>query len=671
MSIIKERNIEHLIHRIKQEDKKPIIFLGAGASVTGGIPLASEIKNDIFEKYKDNPEIREICDLDKSYSEIMACLSPYERNELFKGYTDNAKINVTHIYLAQLMKQNFIDYVLTVNFDDLIIRALALYNIFPPIYNMAIYKDLTTDTPPLKSVVYLHGQHHGSWLLNTEEEMDKVKEYIPSVLNSIKNRIWIFIGYSGEDPVFKHIIKLGRFNKGLYWVTYKNNNPGENVCDELLNKSNKESFLIKGYESDSFMLELNTQLGLPEPDIIDKPFTALKETIETIVDINDDEKYRGVKERFEIAKKQTDEAIDQYEKGNIDNFDNLRAEIDLNILKKQIIDLIIKKEFDEENPIIKKAIKMNIKETNFILSDYFNNWGRDTALNPLFKKDKVLNIASIKNFEKATLLNPTSHHAFCNWGSTIVSLAKLERDEKLYYESFEKYKISTSLNPKYYEAFSNWGVAIAELAKLKRDEKLYYESFEKYKNSTSLNPYDYEAFNNWGVAIAELAKLERDEKLYYESFEKYKISTSLNPKYYEAFSNWGVAIANLAKLKNDEKLYYESFEKYKISSSLNPNYYEAFSNWGVAIAELAKLKNDEKLHEEAFEKYLKAFNLSGRCYNLSCGYAFKKNKERAFGLLEASLKNREVELSHVEQDDDWNGYRDDPDFIDLISRYTN
>ncbi len=57
----------------------------------------------------------------------MNCIDPNARNKLLKGYIDRAQINVTHIYLAQLIKEGFADYVLTVNFDNLMLRAMALF----------------------------------------------------------------------------------------------------------------------------------------------------------------------------------------------------------------------------------------------------------------------------------------------------------------------------------------------------------------------------------------------------------------------------------------------------------------------------------------------------------------------------------------------------------------
>ncbi|MBE9561360.1 MAG: hypothetical protein IMF12_00670, partial [Proteobacteria bacterium] len=64
---------------------KPIFFLGAGASKTGNIPLASEIVTDILKNHADNPKVKRLEDTYKTYSKLMGCLIPDERNELLKG----------------------------------------------------------------------------------------------------------------------------------------------------------------------------------------------------------------------------------------------------------------------------------------------------------------------------------------------------------------------------------------------------------------------------------------------------------------------------------------------------------------------------------------------------------------------------------------------------------
>jgi tetratricopeptide (TPR) repeat protein len=628
--------IEDLAYLLKQAKieglPQPIVFLGAGASKTGGVPLARDIVKDILKIYKENPKVKALPDEAKSYAKLMECLTPFERNKLLKGYIDNAKINVTHIYLAQFMIEGYVDYVLTVNFDNLMLRALALFNNFPATYDMAILKDLTTTNFKEKSVVYLHGQHHGLWLLNTQEEMNKVNEIIPPILNSIKDRRpWIFVGYSGEDPIFEHILKLGRFDNGLYWVTYKDNTPNNAVCTELLEKANTNTFLIKGYDSDSFMLRLNSVLNLPQPKIIDKPFSSLKNTLENIVDIDDDEHFKGVKERLEIVKDDVKKAIRQFEEGIVETNENLKDEIDIGLLKKQIIDIRLSEEYkeDEIEELSKIASKISNNEINEQLSDLYNEWG-----------------------------------------VAIFDLAKLQNSESLYQKSIEKYETATILNPKNYYAFNNWGNAILDLAKLQNSESLYQKSFEKYETATTLNPQYYEGFNNWGIAILRLAKLQNSESLYQKSFEKYETATILNPQFYEGFNNWGIAILGLAKLQNSESLYQKSIEKYKTATILNPKYESAFSNWGSSLIHLFKLTQKADFLDESIEKSLKSIQLGGSSYNLSCAYSLKKDKENALRILEQCLIKKEETINYIESDDDWEKYWEDEDFKALLEKYS-
>jgi tetratricopeptide (TPR) repeat protein len=534
---MKDCTIEKLAYRLKQAKEQnlpqPIVFLGAGASKTGEIPLAGEIITDILEHFKENPDIKDLQDENKTYPKLMDLLTPFERNKLLKGYIDRAKINVTHIYLAQLMEKGYVDYVLTVNFDNLMLRALALYNIFPPTYDMAILKDLTTTNFKEKSVLYLHGQHHGLWLLNTPEEMDKVREYIPPILKSIANeRPWIFVGYSGEDPIFNHIVNLGRFDNGLYWVCYKDNIPGERVCTHLLDKPLTNAFIIKGYDADSLMLKLNQELDLPQPLIIDKPFTSLKNSLENIVDIDEEEHFKDVKERLEIVKNQVNTAINQFEKGVIQTERNLKKKADINRLKKAIIDKRVKGEYDETEiaSIEKRISELNNTELNEQLANLYSDWGR-----------------------------------------TIRAEARRRKDEALYWQSFEKYEKATSLNPKHDTAFYNWGNAIAGLASLKSDETLYKQSFEKYEKAASLNQTDIDTFDNWGIAILKLARLKKDSALYRASIEKFKKAIELGGGSYNVS-----CVYALTKNKKNALKYLETSLK---NNQVNIQYVETDEDW--------------------------------------------------------------------------------------------
>ena len=736
---MKEIKIGHLAYLLKQAKEKnqpqPIFFLGAGASRSGNIPLASEIIKHILSNYSESPFIQELPTESRTYEKWMECLSPAQRDELLKKYVDEAKINVTHIYLAQLLKEKFVDYILTVNFDNLMLRALALYNIFPATYDMAILKDLTTRKIKEQAVVYLHGQSHGLWLLNTQEEMDKVKTIVPRIFDTIKdNRPWIFIGYSGEDPIFEHIKNLGRFDNGLFWVSYNDNNPNEGV-QKFLSTPNTNAFLLKGYDSDSFFIKLNSELGLGQPSIVDKPFTALKEMLNGIVDINDTDSFKGVKERLEIAKRQVKEAIQQYELGNLESETELKENSEIDLLKKEIINLIISEKYQEE---VISALEVKVKKIpddslQSLLSNLYYNWGTDLgnlAKSKEGKEAEELYQQSFKKFQKAIEIKPDLHEAYNNWGTDLGNLAKTKEGkeaEELYQQSFEKYQKAIEIKPDYHDAYYNWSTSLGNLAENKEGkeaEELYRQSFEKYQKAIEIKPDFHEAYNNWGSDLVNLAENKegkeaeelyrqsfekfqkaieikpnkheayynwgtylgnlaraKDEKeaeeLYHQSFEKYQKAIEIKPDNHEAYNNWGIYLGSLAKAKEGkeaEELYHQSFEKFQKAIEIKPDYHEAYCNWGTDLGHLAMIKEGkeaEELLQQSFEKYQKAIELGGKCYNLACFQAIKGNKKDALFYLDISLKKKEISVSFVKKDKDWTDFIKDIDFINILSRYIN
>ena len=690
---MKKATIKELAYKIKTAKKnnqpQPIFFLGAGASKTGDIPLASEIVTDILKKHSDNPLIQKLNKDDKTYSKLMECLDPFERDELLKGYISKAKINVTHIYLAQLIKEKYVDYVLTVNFDNLMLRALALFNEFPPTYDMAILKDLTTTSFKEKSVVYLHGQHHGLWLLNTKEEMEKVKTTVPRIIDSIKDkRPWIFIGYSGDDPIFEHVNSLGRFDNGLYWVTYNNNNPNNNV-KEFLEKPNTNANLIKGFDADSFMLKLNAELGLEQPDIVNNPFSSLKDMLNNIVDIDDQEHYKNVKIRLETSKKQVNEAIQQFEKGKFDPGDELKKSTEIDLLKKEIINLIIEESYQKENieRIENNAKKLKNEKINYLLADLYFNWGITLGKLAETKEGKEAEDyynQAFEKYEKAVEIKPDIYEAYNNWGFYLDKLAHSKKGKEaddLYNRAFGKFQKAIEIYSNLYTVFNNWGSALGRYAETKAGNEannLYNQAFEKIQKAIEIKPDYYEAYYNWGTYLGNLAKIKEKkeaENLYIQVFGKFQKAIEIKPDGYQAFHNWGTTLGDLAETKKGKEatnLLNQAIEKFQKAIEIKPNFHETFHNWGNILGKLAKTKEGieaEKLYEQAFEKFQKAVDLGGKVYNLACIYAIKSDKENALFYLNRSLEKDEVKVDFVKEDEDWKNYLEDEDFIKLLKKH--
>lgn len=318
-----------------------------------------------------------------------------------------------------------------------------------------------------------------------------------------------------------------------------------------------------------------------------------------------------------------------------------------------------------------KACKIFEKASDFssVSSALYNYWGASICELAKIYDDEILFYQSFEKFEYALEINPTSDVVYSNWGNSLSDLAKIKNDTELYEQSFEKFKAATKINSRNISAYYNWAIALCDLAELKSNEGLFNDSIEKYKIANKLHPNDDKIWYNWGIALWGLAELMKDTKLYNESFQKFKKAAAINPKNDSVYNNWGNAISSLAKLKNDENLYINSFEKYEQASKLSPKDADIYMNWGLAIFDYAKLKKSAEDLNEAIEKFKRVIDEGGESYNLSCVYAFKKDKSNALNLLELSLAKNEIKSSLVIVDEDWKAFWNDRQFKALINKY--
>ncbi|MBL4774282.1 MAG: hypothetical protein JKX98_12110 [Alcanivoracaceae bacterium] len=87
------------------------------------------------------------------------------------------------------------------------------------------------------------------------------------------------------------------------------------------------------------------------------------------------------------------------------------------------------------------------------------------------------------------------------------------------------------------------------------------------------------------------------------------------------------------------------------------------------MAKTKEGKESEQLYKQAFDKFKKAIEYGASSYNLSCTYALKKEKENALRYLNISILNNEIDIDFVENDEDWQYYLKDIEFIELLNSY--
>ena len=116
-------------------------------------------------------------------------------NQLFRSFFPAVNICATLFAIAQLIKHEFVDRVLTTNFDPLVVRACALVHEFPAVYDMAVKPKFRSGMVRDLAVFHLHGQRDGFVQLHKDDEVKDLKETLgPIFLDTAQNRTWIVAG---------------------------------------------------------------------------------------------------------------------------------------------------------------------------------------------------------------------------------------------------------------------------------------------------------------------------------------------------------------------------------------------------------------------------------------------------------------------------------------------
>ncbi|MGE5505207.1 MAG: TPR end-of-group domain-containing protein [Actinomycetota bacterium] len=274
------RKIDDVAHQLqynKEHGRSCVLLIGAGCSVSAGIPTASEIVKRIEREYRHKYQAAKT----KDYPGCMKRLALDERHDLIAEYVAKALINPAHVFIAQLIKAGYVDRVLTPNFDPLVVKACALFNEFPAAYDVMAMD--TYRKPPHRgnSVFHLHGKHDGYYQAHSRDEVSSVAKVYDGLFEDVADRrTWIVVGYSGgNDPVFEKLKAIQPYGLELFWSHFGAPMPTE---VEALFAEGTNAFRIDGYDADQFFGTLAEKLGCAEPPFLNRPFSHLKEVLQTI-----------------------------------------------------------------------------------------------------------------------------------------------------------------------------------------------------------------------------------------------------------------------------------------------------------------------------------------------------------------------------------------------------
>lgn len=283
--------LHDLVHAVGRSGNRMALFLGAGASVSSGIPGAPQLvdqwRREIYQRtltgvseqqyegwLKDQEneyrawlkEHHPEADADaKRYGYTFERVAPTraQRQQRIAELCEAAMPKAGYCALAAIMDRRVLDTILTTNFDDLL--ADACFDVGSVRPQVSAHTEtvrmmrLTSERP---KIIKLHGDYLFDDLQNTDRETQSLRRGMEDILRQANHEFGlIVVGYGGNDDSIMGVLEgLDRGNpQGLFWCVRPGSEPNARVR-ALLERS-ADAFIVPIEGFDELMVELFRSLG--------------------------------------------------------------------------------------------------------------------------------------------------------------------------------------------------------------------------------------------------------------------------------------------------------------------------------------------------------------------------------------------------------------------------
>ncbi len=622
---------------------KTILLIGAGCSTSGGIPDAKGFIEIIRQKYPDIYSKTQ----NKSYHECMAALSESQRHQLISDHITKAKVNWSHISIAQLIKNGYVDHVITTSFDPLLVRACTMVGIFPAIYDLATMQNFDMSKIAKPAIIYMYGQNEACIQIDSPAQHKNYLENFSPVFKSVERQDnWLIAGYSGQpdDPIFSLLTQL-EYKGNLFWITHGDTSPPYHIDNQLLSKSDR-AFAIMGYNSDEFFTELTKGLDCFPPKFIKHPFSDI-------------DNYIG-------KEPQTPKIIEA--PSEITLIRNAHRDFKLGLLDKVIA---IKTTHSTSLP---PALRTLISWAHTIKA---NQIAYKIKCSSPHDSRKYLSMAG-NEYRQAIELHPQMHIALNNWGIAISRYAKqldIKEANIFFALAYKKYHDALKAAPDKHAILNNWGSTLSEQAQRatgKTSKRLFQMANSKFQLAINIKNDADEVFYNWGNSLLEQARKtktnSRSIKLYQHASDKYQQALKIDPNNSDTLCNWALCLALQAQRVSQEEtadaLYKQANIIYKIALDIDSDKqrslkrHHILNQWGAILIRQAKTKSlnaKNTLLKMAHEKLETAESLQpgSATYNMACLHAIMNNQQECYASLKKLHENDMLpDITTIQNDDD-------------------
>jgi hypothetical protein len=309
--------------RRRDRASRVIFLVGAGCSITAGVPGAVEVARrmvkwvanelghcmaheDHVAAYRalvENSQIDrclngdpdaeptdEAIDWYRVYDDMFRrhYTAPDNVRELFDGLVSDAKgaINWAHLCLGELVAQGYISTVITTNFDQLVLAGMVSAGVLPVVCDGVGTLDRITGAPRHPQLLELHGSRHTYLLRNAERDVTAIRDDW-SAAAAIHNlfqyaTVFVAVGYGGREAgVMDLLIREAKtfHDKNIFWINHSADPSAISPKVREFLSTSRNSRLLVDRDADGFFLSLCQGLGVGAPRVIAEPLASIERII--------------------------------------------------------------------------------------------------------------------------------------------------------------------------------------------------------------------------------------------------------------------------------------------------------------------------------------------------------------------------------------------------------
>jgi SIR2-like domain len=298
---------------------RAIFLIGAGCSVSAGIPLAADVAKRcaciLARRYappkREAPSVENAEEALKSLTErdIVSARfansteeadwgalykyffsehlkSPNQQREIISAVIGDREfdLNWAHACLGALVQRRYVHTVLTTNFDQLALQGIIRTGITPVVADGLESLMRISPSPVRPQVVHLHGSMHTYDLRNSPTALTETGEdrnFQTMMMSLLKQTTAVVVvGYAGGEEGVMSLLQYAAENiprMVVYWVGYEKSYADFSGRTQLLLETGENKFFIPDQDADRFFQRLMQDLGEGQPDWVADPIKSLVE----------------------------------------------------------------------------------------------------------------------------------------------------------------------------------------------------------------------------------------------------------------------------------------------------------------------------------------------------------------------------------------------------------